>query len=193
MQRALGPCKIGLVDNYQVPVPIVETPENIIAANKAFRRMNGDILVPTLTGNYDPGMMADLGPSAPSIEDGDLAIIHQPIDALGLNVYSGCYVRADDNEQGYSVEPLPQGYPRLHMPWLNILPDVIYWGVRHVSEALDRPELEMFISENGCACEDTVEPDGRVVDTDRILYLRHHFRSAHRAVDEGYPLKGYYV
>lgn len=187
------PCRVSLVDNYNVPVPVTETPADIEAANKAFRRMNGDILVPALTGNYDAGMMADLGADAPVIEDGDLGIIHQPIDALGLNVYSGSWVRAADNEAGYAVEPLPKGYPRLHMPWLNILPDVIYWGVRHVSESLGRSDLPMFISENGCACEDQVEPDGRIVDTDRILYLKNHFRSAHRAVAEGYPLNGYFV
>ncbi|MFP4415390.1 family 1 glycosylhydrolase, partial [Coleofasciculus sp.] len=31
------------------------------------------------------------------------------------------------------------------------------------------------------------------IDIDRIFYLRQHLRSAHRAISEGYPLKGYFL
>jgi len=128
----------------------------------------------------------------PDIEEGDMEIISQPLDALGLNVYSATYVRAADNEAGYEELPLPKGYPTLNMPWLKVVPDTIYWGVRAVSEFIGKTELPMFISENGCACEDELV-NGEVLDLDRLLYLRHHFRAAHRAIEEGYPLKGYFV
>jgi beta-glucosidase len=32
-----------------------------------------------------------------------------------------------------------------------------------------------------------------VLDSDRILYLRQCLKSAHRAIEEGYPLRGYFV
>lgn len=189
------PCSIALVDNPGVTVPINESPANIEAAKKAFHTcwQNGGIIFPVLTGAYSLAMLEVLGKDAPDIQEGDLEIIHQPLDALGLNIYTGNYVRAADNEFGYEFLPLPKGYPRMNMPWLNIIPESIYWSIRHISETLGHPDLPIFITENGCAAEDEVNENGEVIDTDRIMYLRQHFKSAHRAVSEGYPLKGYFI
>lgn len=197
------PCSIALVDNFAVPIPIIETSAHIAAAQKAFHvcGQNGGIIFPALTGAYSPVLLKQLGDQAPNIQDGDLEIIHQPIDALGFNIYSGMYVRAIDQEPGYEILPFPQGYPRLNMPWLHFTPEAIYWGIRHISETIARPDLPIFISENGCAAQDELQtatyptPDRpqEVLDTDRILYLRQYLKAAHRAVSEGYPLKGYFV
>ncbi|HEY9735473.1 MAG TPA: GH1 family beta-glucosidase [Trichocoleus sp.] len=189
------PCSVSLVDNFLATVPLSETPENIAAAQKAFPKAgtNGGIIFPALTGAYSPELLADLGKDAPDILPGDLSTIHQPLDSLGLNIYSGVYVRAADNKQGYETLDFPSGYPRLHMPWLWVLPESLYWGIRHVSETLNRPDLRVFISENGCAAQDSLNAQGEVLDLDRIHYLRQYLQSAHRATAEGYPLTGYYL
>ncbi len=205
------PCTISLVDNPAIPVPISESPENIAAAAKAFARYgtNGGIIVPALTGRYSPELLADLGADAPHMQPGDLEIIHQPLDALGLNIYTGTYVRAADNAQGFEFLSYPQGYPRLHMPWLWLVPEALYWGARHVAETLQRPELPLVISENGCAAQDelaerrpgqaghrSAQPHAQsheVLDSDRILYLRQYLKAVHRAVVEGYPVRGYFL
>lgn len=189
------PCSIALVDNPGVTVPIHESPANIEAAKKAFHTcwQNGGIIFPVLTGAYSSAMLEKLGKNAPDIQEGDLEIIHQPLDALGLNIYTGNYVRAADNEQGYEFLPLPKSYPRMNMPWLNIIPESIYWSIRHISETLGHPDLPIFMTENGCAGEDEINENGEVIDSDRIMYLRQHFKSAHRAISEGYPLKGYFI
>jgi beta-glucosidase len=189
------PCSVALVDNFFVPVPISELSQNIAAAKAAFPDLgfNGGIIVPALTGAYNPTLLTQLSEQAPEIRDGDLAIIHQPLDRLGLNIYSGCYVRAADTPVGYEVLPFPKGYPRLHMPWLHLVPDCLYWGVRHISETLNRPDLPISVTENGCATQDELNEWGEVIDGDRILYLREHLRAAHRAVSEGYPLQSYFA
>lgn len=189
------PCQVALVDNYVTPVPLSETPEDIAAAQTAFHTVgtNGGVIFPALTGSYSPLLLEQLQDQAPDIQPGDLEIIHQPLDCLGYNVYSGLYVRAADNAQGYEVLPFPQGYPRLNMPWLYVLSDSLYWGVRHISDTLNRPDLKLIISENGCAAQDTLTPSGEVLDLDRIQYLRQYLQSAHRAVSEGYPLMGYFL
>ena len=194
--RAASPqdCSVALVDNFMVPVPIAETADHIRATQQVFPLLgsNGGVIVPALTGRYSDTLLKRLGDQAPVIADGDLEIIHQPLDALGLNIYSGLYVRASSSASGYEVLGFPPGYVRLHMPWLQVVPDALYWAVRHVSETLERPELPLLITENGCAAQDVFKK-GEVVDSDRIFYLREHLRAAHRAVDEGYPLKGYFV
>lgn len=189
------PCQVALVDNYVTPVPLSETPEDIAAAQAAFHTVgtNGGVIFPALTGAYSSRLLEQLQDQAPDIQPGDLETIHQPLDSLGYNVYSGLYVRAADNPQGYEVLPYPQGYPRLHMPWLYVLPDSLYWGVRHISDTLNRPDLKLVISENGCATQDTLTATGEVLDLDRIQYLRQYLQSAHRAVSEGYPLMGYFL
>lgn len=190
-----GQCSIMLVDNPVVTVPISETPENIAAAQKAFHTCgaNGAITFPVLTGAYSSALLEQLGADAPDIQDGDLEIIHQPLDAFGLNIYTGSYVRAADNDRGYEVLDYAKGYPRLHMPWLWMVPDALYWSVRHVNETLGRSDLPLFFTENGCAAQDQLTEQGEVIDTDRILYLREYLKSVHRAVDEGYPVRGYFL
>lgn len=189
------PCSVALVDNFLATVPIIETPEHIAAAQQAFHTVgtNGGIIFPALTGQYSPHWCEQNPELVPDMEPGDLEIIHQPLDGLGFNVYSGVYVRAADNSQGYEVLGFPVGYPRLHMPWLQEVPDSLYWGIRHVSDTLNRPGLPLFISENGCAAQDQLTPGGEVLDLDRIHYLRQYLRAAHRAIAEGYPLTGYFL
>jgi len=189
------PCTVALVDNFLATVPLAETEAHVAAAQAAFHTVgtNGGIIFPALTGEYSPHLLELLGGQVPDMEPGDLATIHQPLDALGFNVYTGVYVRAAENPLGYEVLPFPRGYPRMHMPWLQVVPDSLYWGVRHVSDTLNRPDLEVFISENGCAAEDQLTDQGEVLDLDRILYLRQYLQAAHRTVSEGYPLMGYFL
>jgi len=47
--------------------------------------------------------------------------------------------------------------------------------------------------ENGCSADDVITADGRVEDTDRVMYLRNHLTHLHRAASEGYPIKGYFL
>jgi beta-glucosidase len=190
-----GPCSVALVDNFVPTVPLTECETDIAAARKAFHLhgTNGGILEPALTGAYSPILLEQLGENAPNIQAGDLAIIHQPLDWFGFNSYFGTYVRAADTPIGYEVLPFPQGYPQMNMPWLHLVPECLYWGIRHLSETLNRPDLPVRITENGCAGTDTLTDAGEVLDSDRILFLRQYLKSAHRAIQEGYPLRGYFA
>jgi beta-glucosidase len=185
------PAQVSLVINFDSYIPVIETPENIEAAKKAFvaEEHNGTVLVPALTGEYNP---LALGADAPDIQPGDMETIAQPLDVLGFNIYTGSYVRAADNPRGYELLPLPKEYPQMHMPWLNFIPESLYWGVRMVSGALGKKDLPILITENGCATPDDVTDQGEILDLSRIMYMRSYLRQAHRAISEGYPLKGYF-
>ena len=194
LRATAGRCHVAAAENFNAYVPVSETPENIEAARLAFLRdaANGSILSPMLTGRYSDAWMEEFGASAPDLKDGDLKLISQPLDALGFNCYTGTYVRAAANKKGYETFPCGDGYPKGSMPWLNIIPESIYWGIRQVSQALGRTDLPVFISENGVA--DGAKPDanGFVADTDRIMYMRNYLRNVHRALTEGYPVIGYF-
>jgi beta-glucosidase len=57
----------------------------------------------------------------------------------------------------------------------------------------DAPGLPLYITENGCAAEDYVNPEGVVNDVERISYLHQHLDTAARALKAGVNLSGYYV
>ncbi len=134
--------------------------------------------------------MADARGEMPAMEEGDLELIAQPLDELGLNVYTGQYVRAVDDATGFEVLPFPPGYPKLDMPWLDVVPEALYWAVRHAVDTLGFRGA-LFVSENGCAARDVLDERGEVIDLDRIVYLRAYLRQLARAVAEGYPVRGY--
>ena len=52
---------------------------------------------------------------------------------------------------------------------------------------------EIVVTENGAAYPDTVDPDGRVRDVDRLGYLARHVAAAADALGAGVPLTGYHV
>jgi beta-glucosidase len=144
-----------------------------------------------MEGKYTDNYLRQEGANAPKVEASDMKIIGSPIDFLGLNVYSPLYVRADASGTGYKMEPQPSSYPHMASPWLTIGPEVIYWAVRNASEIWQPRAL--FITENGCSSDDVITADGRVEDTDRVMYLRNYLTHLHRAALEGYPVKGYFL
>jgi len=186
---ARRPVKVGLAENAQPAVPVIETEEHIAAARKAMGEINAHFLTAVMEGRYRESYLTAEGADAPVFTDEEMAIIGTPLDLVGLNMYSPTHVRADDGPTGYAVVPHPNSYPRLDMPWLYINPQIAYWGPRLVSELWNVKHV--VITENGAASQLT--PEGEVYDTDRLMYLRQHFLAAQRAVAEGWPLKGYFV
>lgn len=185
------PCQVGLAENYSSLVPLIETPEHIAAARKAFLEdeYNGGILLPLLTGRYNEAWLAERRESAPRFTEAEMTLIGQPLDFLGFNCYSGGYVKASETAPGYERVPLPSAYPKMNISWLNVVPESIYWGIRLVSEAVGATRLPIIISENGCPDART---DGGTDDADRIMYLRAYLRNVQRAAAEGYPVVGYF-
>ncbi|HET7104230.1 MAG TPA: GH1 family beta-glucosidase [Terracidiphilus sp.] len=183
--------QVGLAENASVYVPIMETEEHIKAAQRATRVMNAPFLTALMEGKYIQEYLNYVGASAPTVEPGDFAAIGSPLDFVGLNIYTPSYVRADDSQLGFAIEPNPKSYPHMASPWINIAPECIYWGVRNVADLWSPKAL--YITENGCSSDDVLNAEGKIIDTDRLMYLRNHLTQLHRAAQEGYPIKGYFL
>jgi beta-glucosidase len=184
--------QVGLAENAIVFCPVMETPEHIEATQKATRLENAPFLTAVMEGKYPEEYLKREGANAPKIQSGDMEAIGSKVDFLGLNIYTPQYVRADSSARdGYVVENQPQSYPHMWSPWLTIGPECIYWGVRNVVDLWKVPAI--YITENGTSSDDVLKPDGRVDDTDRVMYLRNHLTHLRRAVSEGYPVKGYFL
>ena len=191
--RANSPAttQIGLAENANVYVPVIETDEHIKAARRATREGNAPFLTALMEGKYTDAYLQGEGANAPKVEPGDMKIIGSPLDFVGLNVYTPTYVRAASNPLGYVEEQRPTSSPHMASPWLYIGPESIYWAVRNVSDVW-KPKA-LYITENGCSSDDVPNASGHIEDTDRVMYLRNHLTHLHRAAAEGYPIKGYFL
>ncbi len=189
--KARSGTKVGLAENYVAGTPIIESEEHIKASVLATRVINAPYLTVILEGQYMEQYLQKQGAAAPKFTAEDLKVIHSPIDLIGINIYNPTYIRASDGPDGYAVVPLPSSYPHMASPWLNIGPEGLYWGVRHVAEIWNMKDI--YITENGCSSADVVAPDGHVYDTDRVMFLRNYLINLHRAAAEGFPVHGYFV
>lgn len=182
--------QVGIADNTTFYVPVMDTPEHVAAARRATREMNAMFLTAIMEGRYIDEYLTQEGANAPKVQPGDMEAIASPLDFLALNIYAPEWVRADASPKGYATIPHIPSSPRMASPWLIVGPEVAYWGVRQVSE-LWKPKV-LYISENGASADDPLT-NGRVDDADRVMYLRNYVSQFHRAVSEGYPLKGYFL
>ena len=183
--------KIGLAENIATGVPVIENAANIKAAEEATRQMNAQYMTVIQEGKYTDLYLKNAGKDAPKFTDADLKIISSPLDFVGINIYQPTFVRADDSAQGFAVVPNPASYPHMISPWLFVGPEVLYWGPHHISKIWGAKEI--YITENGCSSSDVPAADGKVYDTDRIMYLRNYLSQLQRATADGIPVKGYFL
>lgn len=182
--------RVGLTDNSNVTLPLMETPENIAAARAAFIAENWRILEPIYTGAYSSGYLRAAGKDRPKVGKGDLDLASLPTDFLGMNIYTGTYVRPGKGGK-YELIPFPPGYPTADAPWLKHVPEALYWGPRWVREIYKVPAV--YITENGAGYDDAPPVNGELNDLHRRNYIRACLRELHRAVAEGVPVKGYFL
>ena len=183
--------KVGLAENLRSATPIIETEEHVRASERATRLLNAQYLTVILEGKYANEYLQEQGADAPQFTPADLKIIASPLDFVGVNVYDPTYVRAADNANGFEQIALEASYPHMASPWLNIGPEGLYWAPRHIAQIWNVKEL--YITENGCSADDSITPQGNIYDPERVMFLRNYLINLHRAVSEGYPVRGYFL
>ena len=118
--------------------------------------------------------------------------IASPVDFVGLNVYRPeWYVEACDEPPGYRTIPISASHPKLQSVWHIFDPEVMYWAPRHVQSSWKTKSI--YITENGCAAADTKSADGKIDDSDRVMFLRAYLGQLQRATSEGAPVDGYFL
>jgi beta-glucosidase len=124
------------------------------------------------------------------VRAGDLELIAQPLDVLGLNYYTGITVRAGHSEDEASEVPPGPRPPAGHteMGWA-IQPDVLRDFLLRLTH--DYSPSSIMLTENGASYSDGPDAEGRVQDTRRISYLHAHLSAALDARAAGAPVEGH--
>jgi beta-glucosidase len=192
--------QLGITLNLSAVRPATED-----AADTA-RRVDGNAnrlyLNPLFRGSYPEGMLEHYSSDSDFafVRDGDLEKISAPVDFLGVNYYFRHTV-ADGTQRSElptamrfsdlnATTVLPEGVETTAMGWPVEADGLTELLVRLHEEYTQVP---MYITENGRAVYDYVDPEGEVDDEERVSYLDAHFRAAREAMHRGVDLRGYMV
>lgn len=188
------PCLVGWAPAVRVHYPATQSLEDIEAARCAtLSVLKADFwnttwfADPMHEGRYPEDGLRQWGKDGPRVHRGDMDIIRQPLDFLGLNIYSGTPTGA--NDRGEPVErPHSIGGPRSALNW-PVAPESLRWGPRFLWERYRTP---IVITENGMSNLDWVDMDGRVSDPQRIDYTRRYLLELENAIGDGVDVRGYF-
>jgi beta-glucosidase len=182
--------KVGIVVNQDWKVPASSHPADLAASLVADQKMAGWFVDPVMGRAYPAEAMADYGWDMAPVRDGDMELIAQPIDHVGLNYYTREVVRASDLSEAERLDVLSHGPEFTDMGW-EVQPEGLTVLLRRLAD--DYGQTEIYITENGAAYPDLVDGNGSVDDTDRISFVARHLAAAHDALRAGVPLRGYFL
>jgi beta-glucosidase len=169
--RGRSGTKVGFAENMLTAVPVTETPEDVKAAETATRELNADFTTVMLEGRYTDDYLKKHGKDAPKFTDDELKTIGSPLDFVGINVYKpNLYVTPSNEPPGYGSIPINASHPKMQSAWDVFDPQCLYWAPHHVQSLWKAKSI--FITENGCGASDVVADNGKVYDSDRIMFLR---------------------
>ncbi len=210
LRSAVPGAKVGITLNLGDERPGSEHELDVAAAERADGNLNRLFLEPVFHGRYPEDMLAHYAKADPGfsvVREGDLALISQPLDFLGVNYYFPSTVvdesRATEARlAGYFVAPIEM-FPDLHVRSLETPgrdKTAMDWEIQAsgLTSLLVRirdeyTTLPIYITENGAAFDDYVDPNGRVLDANRVAYLQEHISAVHDALDAGVNVQGYFV
>lgn len=157
------------------------------APRKGFLFDHVGFLDPIFFGKYNEAFLKEFKLDTSFIKQGEMEIIHCPLDFIGLNIYTGNTVEFDENGKAvYStIGPNAEYSSNLR----RFTPNAMYYGPKFIQERYNRP---IYITENGVALSDTLDEDGGVTDNGRIKYLKTYVEELLRAKKDGVDIRGYF-
>ena len=184
--RSLGSeHKAGIILNPWIPLPLTRSEEDLEAAKRAWKEQVSWWFDPIFAGRYPDEN------SVRGIREGDMKLISQPIDHLGLNMYFPGFVRASrKHDHSYEDYGPVVTLPRSEMGWPTY-PAGLSFLLQEVDRRYSPPSV--YITENGCAAPDLLSDRGEVHDLYRQDYIRAHLKEALETRAQGVPVKGYFV
>ncbi|WP_165726366.1 GH1 family beta-glucosidase [Pseudoalteromonas sp. SA25] len=176
----------GIVLNFTPTYPLTDNQQDIDSAKYADDYLNQWYMKPIMDGKY-PDIINQL-PSdhLPDIHPGDMELISQPIDYLGINFYTRQIYKAHPTD---IYEPIAPTGPLTDMGW-EIYPQSFTDLLVSLNKTYTLPPI--YITENGAAMPDTYN-NGEVNDLDRLNYYNDHLNAVHNAIEQGVVIDGYFA
>ncbi|MFT4083525.1 MAG: GH1 family beta-glucosidase [Nocardioides sp.] len=218
LRRRRTTAKLGITLNFSDVEPFdPHDPGDIDAARRVDATFNRVFLDPLFRGGYAADLLDDTAHLTYAgrewtgvIRPGDLDLIAQPLDVLGVNYYRreavSAHPHADlsgsriDHPSRPTSSPYPgsefvtqprrPGAPVTGMDW-DVAPDGLTRLLLRLADDYAAPPL--YITENGAAYDDEVTPDAAIHDPERTAYYAAHLRAVHDAMTQGADVRGYFA
>ena len=210
LRATISGAQVGVTLNLGDHRPGSDDELDIAAARRADGNLNRLFLDPIFHGSYPVDMLEHYASAAPGfslVREGDLEMISQPVDFLGVNYYfpstvvdesratqarmAGYIVATEDDFPDLRLRGLETpGRDKTSMDWEIQASGLTSLLMRIRDEYTPVP---IFITENGAAFDDYVDPNGNVLDYNRVAYLQEHISAMHDALDAGVNVQGYFV
>jgi beta-glucosidase len=194
--------EVGIALNMSHSVPASPSQADLQASRKEDGFWTRWYLDPLFGRGYPADVLADIiqaGQVKESdidyVQGGDLQAIAVPLDFIGLNHYTRQVARSqeipeEDNSPRTVFQPEEDDVHWTEMGW-EVYPDGLYHVLGRLHFEYQAPKI--YITENGCSFSDGPDGSGRIADQRRTDYLRGYLKAAHRAIQAGVPLAGYFV
>jgi beta-glucosidase len=182
--------EVGIAVNLSDVHPATSQAEDIAAAARVDGYENRWFLDPLFKSGYPEDMVTWYGRQAnlSAIPQDDFEIIRAPIDFVGINYYERKVVSHGDGVNG-AQRQRPEG--SLTAGGLPVRPDGLSDILTRVQ--FEYTKLPLYVTENGAAFNDYVDPEGGIDDVERIAFLDGHLRSVKAAIQAGIDVRGYFV
>ncbi len=193
LRKAVHNAQIGIVLNMS---PIHNDPDAPISEDRV-RFMDGELIRwfadPIYGRGYPKDILEDyvrmgaLESAEPDfIKSGDMELIAQETDLLGINYYTRMFV----SSKSEGVHSENRDVPKTDMGW-ELYPQGLYEILERVNRVYQPRQL--MVTENGASYADGPDENGRVPDQRRIDYLQTHIYQIWQAIQAGIPVTGYLV
>jgi len=194
--------EVGITLNMSYRVPASPSLADLHAHRKSDGLWERWYLDPLYGRGYPADILADkiqTGQITESdieyIQEGDNQAIAVPTDFIGLNHYTREVTRSreipeDENLPRTVFQTEKDDTNWTEMDW-EVYPEGLYRILGRLHFEYQVPKI--YITENGCSYSDGPDASGRIADHRRTAYLRSYLIAAHRAIQAGVPLAGYFA
>ena len=185
--RSETKARLGTVLAWADFVPNSDSEEDARATRWIDEHNNTGFADPLFFGTY-PDLVTDT--LSDHIREGDLTAMRTDFDFIGLNYYIHGRCSVDADGRPVMLQPDPS-LGLSEMGWES-RPDSLTACLARFAKLYG--DVPLWVTENGMAAPDrTRGPDGRIVDRDRIAYLRDHLAAVIDSVEAGVDVRGYLV
>lgn len=194
IRAARSDSQVGIVLNFNIIDPADGSEAALKIARERYITAYRWYLDALLTGQYPAEILKNFrgAPKLPAnatqrrakdwVQPGDMQLIAQPLDFMGINYYTRFVVDGKGND-------VVQPRKRTQMGW-----EIYPFGLARLMEDMHRQFKlpPMYITENGAALDD-VFANGRVNDVQRTQYVADHLEALATIINTaGVDIRGYF-
>jgi beta-glucosidase len=183
--------KVGISLNLSPQTPASSSAFDQAAARHIDGIINRWFLDPLSGKGYPENILQSYADPMTFIQSEDLDKIATPLDFLGVNYYTRNIARSREvNETENSPRTNFSNEEFTEMGW-KVYPQGIYEILKRLN--LDYNFPAFYITENGAAFRDQINPNRQVADPDRVSYIERHLEMILKAIAIGIPVRGYFI